>query len=340
MMSAGFASASGACVCAPVPQPPVFNFDEPAALGLQTTMSYETIWYIGVVTEVGTQNRYGVLYMVAVIRAGDNCEPVLALQWAALADARRNVFFQQVKSAEGVQSSEVPFALGDGDWGFQQSGPSWMYSTLALNTPDFSVKLQVDASSHPLQGMGIHGVCPADEPCLVAQIEQPFIAVQGLVRTNESVGVPVTGTLYYQHMFGSPAASPGPARSVHWHWFCFALDDGWSGQLTIFGGIQSPQSFGNLVFGSAVNIPLVVGDFSLSQTDPWQSPRTGTVFNRTSHVLVPSFGLNLTFVTLIADNEVMVNDTYSFFYEGASVISGMNANRTITGTGYSETCLF
>ena len=141
--------------------------------------------------------------------------------------------------------------------------------------------------------------------------------------------VPVSGTLWYQHMWGRVGAA-----SISWHWFYVELSDGWSAQFARIDAPLDNTSYGNVVSpGGVNNTYLNASAYTLEQSDPWVSPHTGTTYNMSSHLVVPSMGLDLYLQTLQPDNELL---TSSPFYEAASVVSGTHYGLLVTGTAFTE----
>lgn len=62
-------------------------------------------------------------------------------------------------------------------------------------------------------------------------------------------------------------------------------------------------------------------------------------YNTSARLSAPSFGLDLTFTTYIADNEIMLGPV-PFIYEGVASVVGTHLGSPVAGNGFVEWFLY
>jgi len=247
----------------------------------------------------------------------------------------------------GMASSAQPFALWDAahQWGLRQVASStkapeqqWMQMNFTASSSadgGFGYNLQLDASRIPVQAMAASGTMPGT---CVQHRGQPRIAAKGTVSIGKETLL-VAGTVWYQHMWGSPPAGAG----LRWRWFNAELSDGWAAQFVFFDAPaeQVALSYGNLISPDGRNNTYIPAADMQLQQDPaatWISPHSGKAYNTSSTISVPSLGLQLQYRTWQADNEVLLTpgSNTAIFYEGVSDVWGTHRASAVTGNGYTE----
>ena len=105
LVAACVASVAGQFCIAPV-SPPHVNFTEPQDLQLHADGTYETVWYIGVVSSA--TRTFGVLFMMFLV--ADTCPLSLGGTMVAVADVQSTRFLQDL--AIGVPTTTgTPFSV-------------------------------------------------------------------------------------------------------------------------------------------------------------------------------------------------------------------------------------
>ena len=95
------------------------------------------------------------------------------------------------------------------------------------------------------------------------------------------------------------------------------------------GGVD-PASSGSVAGPHGEVRPFGRDGFTIAVRDRWQSPRSGARYPARWHVRIPSEGLDLDVVPLLADQELDVSFRY---WEGAVEVTGAGGVR---GRGYVE----
>ncbi|MGQ9490645.1 MAG: lipocalin-like domain-containing protein [Anaerolineae bacterium] len=143
----------------------------------------------------------------------------------------------------------------------------------------------------------------------------------------------VSGLSWMDQEWSTSALGP---EQVGWDWFSIQLDD--ESELMVFqlrradGGVDAFSS-GTLVAADGSTRQLGPGDFTITPTGTWRSPRSGGVYPAGWELTVPAAGLRLEIAPWLADQEMQVSYTY---WEGAVRVTGTAAGRPVTGNGYVE----
>lgn len=159
-----------------------------------------------------------------------------------------------------------------------------------------------------------------------------------LVSGRGEKAVPVSGTSWFDHEFGSGVM---PADAAGWDWLSLGLDDG--RDLMIFrlrraDGIALPgSSAGTIVEPDGKVRTLSGGDFAWDVLDRWKSPASGALYPRRHRLKVASAGIDLEIGPLVDGQELQTpKSTGITYWEGASSASGVSAGRPVRGRGYVE----
>ncbi len=143
----------------------------------------------------------------------------------------------------------------------------------------------------------------------------------------------VSGVSWMDHEFGTSALAE---NAVGWDWFSAQLDNG---ALLMFAQIRTAagealDTFkGTLVYPDGEQIEIGPGDFTLTETDEWTSPRTGITYPAGWHVDFTDLDISLLVEPLAADQEMDVSFVY---WEGAVAYDGTMNGEPVTGRGYVE----
>ena len=145
----------------------------------------------------------------------------------------------------------------------------------------------------------------------------------------------VRGTAWFDHQWGDFIAVGGGG----WDWFALELDD--STELTL-SLVRDQDGSYPLVYGTSVDpagsaTHLAASDFRVDVTGHWTSPATGATYPAGWRIVVPSEGLDLFLVPVVADQELDTRATTGVIYwEGAVTVSGTRAGQPIAGRAYVE----
>ena len=164
------------------------------------------------------------------------------------------------------------------------------------------------------------------------------LATTGILRSAQSgADVPVTGTSWFDHEFGSNQLA---RDQVGWDWFGVHLTDGRDIMLYFLrkkDGSLEAASAGTLVEKTGQSRQLRLADIQLEVLATWKSPKSGARYPSRWRVRVPAAGLDLTMAVLIADQELDTSgSTGVVYYEGALGGRGKSAGRAVNCEGYVE----
>jgi predicted secreted hydrolase len=153
--------------------------------------------------------------------------------------------------------------------------------------------------------------------------------------TIDGTPVEVTGTAWFDHQWGDFIAVGGGG----WDWFALGLDDGTDITLSLVRGQDGtyPLVYGTLVDPKGDARHLSAGDFVVTPTGSWTSPRSGATYPSGWRVRIPSAGLDLEVSPTVLDQELDTRATTGVVYwEGDQVVGGTMGGRPIAGRGYVE----
>ena len=159
----------------------------------------------------------------------------------------------------------------------------------------------------------------------------PRLAASGrLIRGAQSLEV--TGTAWLDREWGSGSLGP---REQGWDWFALQLGDG--SDLMFYalrdrGGARDPHSAGTWIAPDGRTRALSSDDVHIEVLGHWRSTE-GTLYPAGWRVQVPSIGLDVEIMPLLADQEL---DTIPVYWEGDASVVGTRAGHAIRGKGYVE----
>jgi predicted secreted hydrolase len=121
-----------------------------------------------------------------------------------------------------------------------------------------------------------------------------------------------------------------------WDWVSLQLDDGTELMAFVLlkqDGSLAAASSGTFIAADGSTQALGHGDFRLTTTATWQSPRTGQRYATGLELSVPGLALDLSLEALFPDQEL---DLPLSYFEGAFNAVGRRAEQAIRGQGYVE----
>lgn len=163
-------------------------------------------------------------------------------------------------------------------------------------------------------------------------VSRTRIATEGTVTVGDKTYA-VLGLSWMDQEWSTSALG---AEQVGWDWFSIQLDDGselMAFQLRRADGSVDAFSSGTLIAADGATRQLGPGDFTITPTGTWRSPRTGGNYPSGWLLTVPAADLRLEITPWLADQEMQVSYTY---WEGAVRVSGTSAGRPVKGNGYVE----
>ncbi len=163
-------------------------------------------------------------------------------------------------------------------------------------------------------------------------VSRTRIASEGTVAVGDKV-FQVSGLSWMDQEWSTSALGP---EQVGWDWFSIQLDDEtelMAFQLRRADGSVDAFSSGTLIAADGTTRQLGPGDFTLTPTATWRSPRTGGDYPAAWVLAVPAADLRLEITPWLADQEMQVSYTY---WEGAVRVTGTSAGQPVVGNGYVE----
>lgn len=158
------------------------------------------------------------------------------------------------------------------------------------------------------------------------------LATSGTVRLGEHRWR-VEGSSWLDREWSTSALEPG---IVGWDWFALQLSDG--RDLMVYrlrreDGGTDPHSAGAVVGADGSYETLGASDFTLQETDRWQSPETGVVYPAGWQLTSRAAAVELEIEPRVAAQEHAGSVLY---WEGAVAVEGTSAGVAIDGRGYVE----
>lgn len=162
------------------------------------------------------------------------------------------------------------------------------------------------------------------------------LKTEGWVRRG-GTAARVTGSSWLDHEWGPGSMGK---ESAGWDWLSIQLDDGRDLMLYLMrGAAGAPTRFasGTLVERDGTSRALGPADFAVEPTATWRSPRSGGVYPARWSVRVPSAGLLLDVVPLVADQELVTDrSTFVTYWEGACEVRSAGGDARRLGRAYVE----
>lgn len=144
----------------------------------------------------------------------------------------------------------------------------------------------------------------------------------------------VSGVSWMDHEFGTDQFA---TDEVGWDWISLQLADGRELMLYMFrraDGSVYPESSGSLIERDGRVRPLSLAQFRVTVTGRWRSAQTHVQYPNGWHVLVPPAALDLTLTPVLANQELVLRSTPSY-WEGSVDARDAKTSRPL-GQGYVE----
>jgi predicted secreted hydrolase len=211
---------------------------------------------------------------------------------------------------------------------------------LDMTTEDARLELELDLTSIPPllhgqePGLSVKGHEPGQASWYYSL---PGVTVRGTLHRAGEEPLPLTGSAWFDHEFGSSQLS---ANQQGWDWFSVVFDD--DTQLMLYemrlaDGSRDDTSSGTLRLADGTRQVLSAGDFRIHVSEHWTSPGTGIRYPAGWTLEVPESELLLTVRPLLSDQELETSGTTGVTYwEGLCSFEGERAGRRIHGLGYVE----
>jgi predicted secreted hydrolase len=145
----------------------------------------------------------------------------------------------------------------------------------------------------------------------------------------------VTGSAWFDHQWGDFISVGGGG----WDWFALNLGDGTDVTLSMVRAADGsyPLVYGTLVAPDGTARPLGGGDFTVTATAHWTSPRTGATYPAGWTVAIPSAGIRAQLTPSVAQQELDTRATTGVVYwEGSQRVSATDGGRDVGGQAYVE----
>lgn len=160
----------------------------------------------------------------------------------------------------------------------------------------------------------------------------PRLDTQGTLTTPRGE-FEVAGTSWLDREWSTSALGSG---QTGWDWFALQLDDG--SELMLYrirrtDGSIDPASAGTLVDPTGIALPLGASEVTITPTEHWRSPNTGSRYPIAWRIVLPSQKIDVTVTARLPDQEMTLTLRY---WEGAITISGQRDGREVHGMGYAE----
>ena len=207
---------------------------------------------------------------------------------------------------------------------------------IALHADDGDTRLdltqipQKPPAIHGHDGVFRKGACAS---CASHYYSYSRLHTQGVL-TYAGKALKVSGTSWMDHEFGSNQLL---SEETGWDWMSLQLDDGRELMIYIFrrpDNTIEPQSSGSLIERDGRVRPLSLNQFSMTATSHWRSPATHASYPGSWRVRVPSASLDLNVTPVLANQELVLRSSPSY-WEGAVDVRDA-ANSRPRGQGYVE----
>ena len=149
--------------------------------------------------------------------------------------------------------------------------------------------------------------------------------------------VPVTGTTWFDHEFGSNQLTD---ELIGWDWFSAALDDGTDLMLYRLrrdDGSTETASSGTLRTAAGKRVHLEHDSFLIEPLAEWKSPGTGGRYPSRWRLRVPAHDIELEVEPVVADQELDTRGSTGVeYWEGLCRYRGRVGPHAVAGHGYVE----
>ncbi len=143
----------------------------------------------------------------------------------------------------------------------------------------------------------------------------------------------VDGYLWFDRQWGRDLSNPW----LRWEWFSLRLDDGTDVMLYVFPGRATPVAWGTYIPSAGPPQTLDAGDFVVTPTSFWSSPRTGATYPVSWDIEVFPIGLSAIVATVAEDQEFDARaSTLNVYWEGLCSVEGTKEGEPVSGAAYVE----
>ena len=209
------------------------------------------------------------------------------------------------------------FALGD--WGMAGSGGN---DTLRIRTPEFAFDLTL-TNSGPTVYQGGTGLLDFGRAGTSYYYSRPRMTLEGDLSIGSET-YRVTGQSWFDHQWGDFRTS-----DLGWDWFALQLDDGADIMLyQIRDRGSRPLLYSGTYTRNSVTEVLKEPDFSAESLGSWRSESTGTTYQTSWRVRIPSHRIDLQLTPVAPDSEVDARSTTdNTYWEGAMKLTGSHRGK-------------
>lgn len=258
----------------------------------------------------------------------------------AITDQNGGRFFHAervARSALGLGGAAVgKLAVNADTWSLDGTPLSGARERMQLHADDGTTRLDLTQVAlkppavHGHDGVFRKGSCPS---CASHYYSYTRLSTQGtLIYAGQTLRV--SGTSWMDHEFGTDQLL---SEEIGWDWMSLQLDDGRELMLYLFrrpDNTIEPQSSGSLIARDGRVQPLSLSQFRMKATGRWHSPHTRADYPSGWHVQVPSASIDVNVTPVLADQELVLRATPSY-WEGAVDVRDARTSRS-RGQGYVE----
>ena len=165
-------------------------------------------------------------------------------------------------------------------------------------------------------------------------VSRTAMAARGTITVGDRT-LRVSGSAWFDHQWGDFIA----VGAGGWDWFAINLADGTDIMLSL---VRATDGTYPLVYGTYLPAPgpaehLAGSDFSMSVTNAWTSPRTGTRYPAGWSISIPRHRLRIDLAPTVSDQELDTRATTGVVYwEGSQQVTASRAGQPVGGQAYVE----
>lgn len=227
----------------------------------------------------------------------------------------------------------IPLAIHLEDWSAVGFSGKSLDTELKASSEGKAIRLRLKADG-PVMLNGDRGLSrKGREPGNASYYYSiPRLATSGTIRVDGEE-FDVAGLSWLDREWGTTSLEQSQAG---WDWFGLQLDDGRAlmfYRLRQKDGSTDPVSAGTLLQVDGTMRSLAAADLQLEIGAWWRSPKSGSRYPAHWRIRLPSEGLDLEVVPLLADQEL--NATTVRYWEGAVVVRDVKSGSS-RGSGYVE----
>jgi predicted secreted hydrolase len=253
----------------------------------------------------------------------------------ALTDERGKSFFFAERFARdalgaGFASTQRLEVRADA-WGLAGTSPFRMHAEAGEVALELEQRTEKPPAIHGHDGISKKASCAT---CASHYYSMTRLRTQGVV-VLRGERFAVDGISWMDHEFGS---SQLQADQTGWDWFSIQLDDRRELMLYLLrrkDGTPVPESSGSLIDRDGRVHYLSRSGFSVAATGTWTSPHTRGTYPSGWRVRVPSAGVDVVLVPVLADQELANTVGGVSYWEGAVDVTDAASGRPL-GAGYVE----